>query len=68
MAAKPATAALCARAGPLASLSGQASSAEVLFLLLGGGHGPAPGLARRRGGSGRSWPKGAVRSRPDRSV
>lgn len=43
------------------------SAAAAPFSLLGGGHGTAPGLARRRGGRWRSWPKGAARSPPDPS-
>ncbi|XP_017902631.1 PREDICTED: uncharacterized protein LOC108635853 [Capra hircus] len=68
MAAGPATAALRAQARPAIAQSGQASSAVAApFLLIGGAQGPAPGLARRRGGSWRSWPKGAVCSPPDPS-
>lgn len=66
MAAGPATAALRAQARPPIAQSGRASSAAAApFLLIGGAQGPAPGLARRRGGSWRSWPKGAVGSPPD---
>lgn len=68
MAAGPATATLRAQARPPIAQSGRASSAAAApFLLLRGAQGPAPGLARRRDGSWRSWPKGAVRSPPDPS-
>ncbi|CAI9160387.1 unnamed protein product [Rangifer tarandus platyrhynchus] len=68
MAAGPATATLRAQARPPIAQSGRASfAAAAPFLLIHGAQGPAPGLARRRGGSWRSWPKGAVRSPPDPS-
>lgn len=50
----------------LGRAAGRTSSAVAApFLLLGGGHSLALGLARRSAGCGRSWPKGAARSPPD---